>query len=282
MAIIDPKSCLYVSDVDGTLLEPKSKFSTKSVNRLNRLIDRGLQFTIATARNYDSVHPILHEVQFQIPVILFNGVYLTQFETGENLQLSNFISKSVVHHLLEKVLPLNLDPFIYTYGKRHKLYYRNTPNPGTMNYFNHLEGDGRLHKIKKYEFLEEESIAGFLLIDTFQTLEPIYHSLLDQYPEDLNLYFAEDIEMPGYYWLQMFHRNADKGSMLKKLADHLSIPLTKTIVFGDYLNDLEMFQIAGKSIAVANALPEVKAQADQIISSNAESGVLNYLESLDF
>ncbi len=282
MTIIDPKSCLYVSDVDGTLLEPKSKFSNESANRLNRLIDRGLKFTIATARNYDSVHPILKKVQFQIPVILFNGVYLTEFETGENLQLSNFISKTVFHQLLEQVLPLNLDPFIYTYGKQHRLYYRNTPNPGTMNYFNHLEGDGRLRKIKEYDFLEEEYIAGFLLIDTFQVLEPIYQSLLDQYPDHLNLYFAEDIEMPGYYWLQMFHRNADKGSMLKKLADYLGIPLNKTVVFGDYLNDLEMFQVAGKSIAVDNALPEVKSKADQIISSNAEGGVLNYLESLGF
>lgn len=88
----DPKQRLYVSDLDGTLLDTHGDFPKAWATRLNRMIDRGLKFTIATARNYDSTHPILRDVELQLPVILFNGAYLTHFETGEILDQSNFIA----------------------------------------------------------------------------------------------------------------------------------------------------------------------------------------------
>jgi hydroxymethylpyrimidine pyrophosphatase-like HAD family hydrolase len=46
------------------------------------------------------------------------------------------------------------------------------------------------------------------------------------------------------------------------------------------MNDLDMFKVAGHSIAVENALPEVKAAAQQIILSNINQGVIIYLESI--
>ena len=102
-----PKDCLYVSDLDGTLLGPGGHFPDANADRLNRLIERGLKFSIATARSYDSAHPILHRVNFQIPVILFNGVYLTEFATGNVLQLSNFIPHEAVHVSVQAWFPVS-------------------------------------------------------------------------------------------------------------------------------------------------------------------------------
>lgn len=279
---MDPKKLLYVSDLDGTLLGPYGDFPKAWADRLNRMIERGLRFTIATARNYDSAHPLLREVNLRIPAILFNGAYLTEFQTGENLDESNFIASGVVDELMEMTRQLGMDPFVYTYGERHHLYYRNATNEGSQGYLKSLEGDGRLRYVEEYEFNDDERIAGFLLIDTPETLEPVYRSLKERFPEDLNLYFAKDIARPRFHWLQMFHHHADKGTMLRTLASRLDTPLSQVVVFGDYLNDLEMFEIAGKSIAVANALPEVQAAAHQVIGSHAEGAVLDYLESLGF
>lgn len=277
-----PKDCLYVSDLDGTLLGPGGHFPDANADRLNRLIERGLKFSIATARSYDSAHPILHRVNFQIPVILFNGVYLTEFATGNVLQLSNFIPHEAVHAMLELVAPLKLDPFIYTYGAQPRLYYRNASNPGAQHYLKSLEGDGRLRQVETFEFVDDESIAGFLLIDRPMALNRIYEILKTQYKDEMNLYYAEDISNPGYYWLQAYHHDADKGSMLRKLSKHMEIPLSQVVVFGDYLNDMKMFQVAGKSIAVDNALLELKVAANEVIGRNTEGAVLNYLESLGF
>ena len=278
----DPKELLYVSDLDGTLLDMHGGFPRLWVDRLNRMIDRGLKFTIATARNYDSVHPILYEVNLQLPVILFNGAYLTHFQTGENLEQSNYIQRDVVYELLELVAPLEQDPFIYTFDERHRLYYRNAANEGSQAYLKSLEGDGRLHYVDEYQFTDSERIAGLLLIDTPAVLRTVDRQLRERFPDHLNLYFAKDIARPKYHWLQMFHHHADKGKMLRTLSQHLDTPLSQIVVFGDYLNDLEMFEIAGKSVAVGNALPEVQTVAHQVIGTNSEGAVLDYLESLGF
>jgi Cof subfamily protein (haloacid dehalogenase superfamily) len=277
-----PKDLLYISDLDGTLLQSNSRLPRKSIKRLNRMIDAGLNFTIATARNYDSVHPILREVNFRLPVILFNGVYLTDFHTGRNVLLANFISRDIIGTLLEIAGPLGIDPFLYTYGENHRLYYRSATNPGAQAYLNSLNGDDRLTRVDDYSIPESEKISGFLLIDTRQALEPIYHTLKARYPSHLSVYFAEDVSMKGYYWLQTFHQNANKGKMVRILSEHLSVPLNRIVVFGDYLNDLEMFEVAGKAIAMDNAMPEVKAMAHEIIGSNNQGAVIDYLETLIF
>lgn len=281
----DPKDLLYISDLDGTLLSSSGSISTESIQRLNHLIDRGLKFTIATARNYDSAHPILKGLNLKIPAILFNGVYLTEFKTGQNVFLADFITKEVVQEMLRLVNPKGLHPFIYSYfsnGEKHRVYYRKTTNSGAENYLASLDGDKRLRKVDDFSFAMEEKVSGFLLIDKKKALNPTYQELKKKFPEEISLYFAEDVSRKGYYWLQAYHQEANKANMIKILAKYLKLPMKNVVVFGDYMNDLGMFNIAGRAIAVSNAIPEVKRAAHEIIGSNDNGSVIDYLESLGF
>lgn len=279
---VDPRELLYISDLDGTLLSTDGLFSEDAAARLNRLIDCGLKFSIATARNHDSAHPILNGVNLKLPVILFNGVYLTDFHTGKNLHTSDFIEPRIMDEVVALVSPLGMDPFVYTFGEEHRVYYRSAGNPGARAYLDSLDNDTRLHHVREYRFSEKENISGFLLIHTKEALEPVNRTLREKYGDELNVYFAQDLCVPGYYWLQSYHQETNKGRMLSKLSQHLDIPLSRTVVFGDYLNDLCMFKMAGRAIAVANALPEVREAAHEIIGSNHEYAVIEYLESLGF
>ena len=277
---IDPRELLYVSDLDGTLLDGNGQLPEESVQRLNRLIDRGLNLTIATARNYDSAYPLLMGLNLKHPVILFNGVYLTELHTGKNIFFSNFISQKIIDKMMTIVEPRGIDPFIYTYGDKHRVYYRRARNLGAQSYVDSLAGDNRAHKVDEFVFPRSERISGFLLIDTDIALKPIYNELRSLYMDRLNIYFAQDVSNTAFHWLQSYHQEASKGKMLKRMAQHLDIPISKTVVFGDYLNDLDMFKVSGYAIAVENALPEVKSTAQQIISSNVDQGVVTYLEAL--
>ena len=278
--VTDPRKLLYVSDLDGTLLDGDGQLPEDSVKRLNQLIDKGLNFTIATARNYDSVYPLLKGLNLKHPVILFNGVYLTELHTGANLFFSDFISLDVIGKMISIAEAHNVEPFIYTYGDQHLVYYRGVNNLGAQSYIDIISSDQRANKVDEFVFSGCERISGFLLIDTGKVLEPVYAELISLYEDELNIYFARDISNPKFHWLQSFHLEANKGKMLKKMTQFLGISLSSTVVFGDYLNDLDMFKVAGYSIAVENALPEVKSSADHVISSNIDQGVIFYLESL--
>ncbi|MDP7556787.1 MAG: HAD family hydrolase [Nitrospinaceae bacterium] len=279
-ATTDPRNLLYVSDMDGTLLDGNGQLPEDSVRRLNRLIDKGLNFTVATARNYDSAYPLLRGLNLRHPIILFNGVYLTELHTGANIFFSDFISAEIIKTMMAIVEPRGIDPFIYTYGERHRVYFRSASNPGAQAYVDSMTDDDRMQKVEEFIFSQSERISGFLLIDTGVALEPVYNELRSLYIDDLNIYFAKDISNTGFHWLQSFHQEANKGKMLKRMTQHLGISLSETVVFGDYLNDIDMFKIAGHAIAVENALPEVKSVAQQVIASNVDQGVIAYLESL--
>ena len=157
----DPRKLLYVSDLDGTLLDGDGQLPENSVQRINRLIDLGLNFTIATARNYDSAYPLLKGLNIKHPVILFNGVYLTELHTGENIFFSDFISLDIIRKVVSIVETYNVEPFIYTYGEEHVAYYKGVNNLGAQSYVDIISSDKRARKVDEFVFSEHERIPGF-------------------------------------------------------------------------------------------------------------------------
>jgi HAD superfamily hydrolase (TIGR01484 family) len=65
---------LYVSDLDGTLLNPNAVLSEYTKNELNKLISCGINFTVATGRTTDAAKEIMNDIELNIPIITFNGV----------------------------------------------------------------------------------------------------------------------------------------------------------------------------------------------------------------
>lgn len=73
---------LYISDLDGTLLNSNSIVTSHSVENINLLLQKGMLFTIATARTPATVVPLLKQLQLDLPVVLMNGPYSTTYETN--------------------------------------------------------------------------------------------------------------------------------------------------------------------------------------------------------
>lgn len=74
------------------------------------------------------------------------------------------------------------------------------------------------------------------------------------------------------YYLDVTNPTADKGHAVRAFAAHWSIPLEEVAVLGDMANDIPMFEVAGFSIAMGNAPPEVQARANATTAGNDEDG----------
>ena len=79
------------------------------------------------------------------------------------------------------------------------------------------------------------------------------------------------------YFLEFNPLKATKGIALEKTASLLGLAPENFAVFGDSLNDLPMLRIAGLSVAVANARPEVISSCDEVCASNNDDGVAGFL-----
>ena len=81
-------------------------------------------------------------------------------------------------------------------------------------------------------------------------------------------------------WFSIVNSNCSKGNAIKILIKYLNVPIENTIAIGNDKNDISMFEVAGLSVAVANASEDIKNKVDYITLSNDEDGVALFLESL--
>ncbi|MCY3413163.1 MAG: HAD hydrolase family protein [Candidatus Heimdallarchaeota archaeon] len=271
---------LYISDVDHTLIRSDKTLSQYSRNIINKMHETDVKFTIASARSIFSLDSILKGVSFSLPIIEFNGAYLTDFKTKEHLQIIDLPLERVTS-ILEVGLQYNIQPFISsTYKGRDHLTCPETTNQGMYWYLkNRLEiQDPRIRYSADY--LEEESIVSLTFIGDFTLLNEIKKNLeQSKIINELSFAFYENQYSPGWWWLSINHLKANKFDRiqeLRKLYDLLDYELT---VFGDNYNDLPMMMGADRAIAVENALPEVKNESDVIIGHHNTDSVARFIET---
>ncbi len=74
------------------------------------------------------------------------------------------------------------------------------------------------------------------------------------------------------YYLDVTHREANKGNAVRMLAAHVGVDLAEVAVLGDMENDLPMFDVAGFAVAMGNASPAVQARAAAVTGTNDAEG----------
>lgn len=97
---------LYVSDLDGTLLNRKQELNEDTAKQINELIKSGVNFTIATGRG-DSARKILSEIDFKLPVIVLNGAVSYDFNKNEYVN-SKAISRETVMKIMQIINNLRI------------------------------------------------------------------------------------------------------------------------------------------------------------------------------
>ncbi|MCX7711291.1 MAG: Cof-type HAD-IIB family hydrolase [Clostridia bacterium] len=270
---------LYVSDLDGTLLNSRQEICLDSIKIINELIDEGLNFTIATARSWESVKDIVAPLNLKLPFILANGALIYDPIKGENI-VANLIEPSMFDTVMEACNSLNLHPMVFTItpGGEYKAYYREVSNCCMEGFIREREekGDNRFTLIDAYHICTKDAIYSFAFSVEKDTVDDLCERLKGKM--DLLVHYHEDVYYPGYCWLEIAHRNANKKFAAEYLKEYTGA--NKLICFGDNLNDCSMFEAADYKYAVRNANEALKKYATGIIGSNDESGVARFLQSV--
>ncbi len=266
---------LYISDLDGTLANSEKAISSRSQQVLNELIDQDIQFTIATARSYASLKDIIEPLKIKLPLILFNGALIYDPRKNKTI-LSNFLSRETAKEIIQSYEAHGITPIVYIINAdgEDKVLYKGVFNKGEDDYMgdrikNH---DDRFVQVDNfYDYLDEQ-IVSINAINTDQTLASVYAKLKQN--KEVICHYAEDI-YSKYYWLEILDRNCTKGHAVKYLKEYLNA--STLVCFGDQLNDRTMFECACERYAVANAHDDIKSLATNIILSNNEDGVAEFL-----
>lgn len=82
------------------------------------------------------------------------------------------------------------------------------------------------------------------------------------------------------HWVDVMNIDTNKGRGLQELMDIQGLNSSEVLAIGDFMNDVELLEVAGVACVVANAHPDLAAHADYVIPANTDHGVLQLLDRL--
>lgn len=269
---------LFVSDLDGTLLNNSQEISGYSLAVIHSLLKQGMLFSIATARSMDSAAPFLRKLRLQLPIIVHNGVFVLDPQTGAHIREA-LLDWRMAEEILTLFASQGISPFMFVMDseERERILFQDSCTPGEKDYCEHRtqKGDQRFCLIDDFSRWLSCKIITIIAISDRQHLCPVYERVRKKY--DLHINFAEDIYSKAY-WLEIANPRANKREAVRYLKNHVGAE--RLICFGDHLNDCPMFEIADETYAVSNAQQCLKNMATRVIGSNEENAVADCLWQL--
>jgi Cof subfamily protein (haloacid dehalogenase superfamily) len=271
-----PEKILYVSDLDGTLLNPATAISPYTARTINALIEKGLLFTYATARSLATAGVVTRPLQLRLPVILNNGVFLTDPATGEILHATT-LPEDQASRVLAIIARHQVPALVYALldGRERVSWLGAWENAGVRSYVADRPGDERLRRVEDMAALGAGEIYYIAMIEEeteARRLESLFAG-----EDNLTCLLTNDIYHREEWWLELYHRDASKAAAVETLRQ--KIGAERVVCFGDGINDLPLFRACSEAYAMGNAHPLVKQAATAVIGRNDEDGVARWLEA---
>ena len=249
---------LYVSDLDGTLLNRQQQTSTYTNQTIEKLVNQGMLFSYATARSYYSAKPATKGLSAKIPLILYNGAFIIDNQSQEIL-VSNFFLKEEVNDLTQYFNQKNFYPIVYAFiNEQEKFSY--IPSKSTKQQLDFISTRNDKRKNPVENDLYQGDVFYVSCIASKKQLESFYHDLKDRY----QCLFSKDIYSQDW-WLEILPKKATKAHAILQLKDYLQCE--KVVAFGDGMNDLSMFEINKHNFIIDKGIESLNKKATYVVDS---------------
>lgn len=257
---------LIVSDMDGTLLNSNHEVSPTFFGLFERLKKRDIRFAVASGRQYYSLMERMEPIKEDLIYIAENGAIVMENKEQKFIQPMDYED---IQELVRHIKSLGGRKYVVLCG-RDRAYIDSTAPEFMEPFLNHYE---------KYDVVEDVSEVKddvFLKL-TICDLDGAEENSL---PDVQHFKDHLQVKLAGEIWVDFNHKDAQKGNALKAIQKAHNISKEETMAFGDYLNDIELFEHSAIGYAVENAHPDVKKAAEFTTKSNDENGVELVLEDL--
>ncbi|AIY78733.1 Cof-type HAD-IIB family hydrolase [Clostridium botulinum] len=273
---------LIASDMDGTLLNNNHDIDVETVEAIRKAEEAGIIFAISTGREYDSVKGLLDKHNIRCQCILSNGAEYRD-EDGNILEVINInekYAKQIIQILDENKLPARIftDKGVFTTSTREKalqeVVFRTltfNPNLTEDEAKKMAEKEGFFTSLKYIDDVEkffEDGIEVRKFVAFHKDVE-----LIDKMKKTVGKLEGLAISSSFDDNIEITDLNAQKGIILEQVAKKMDIDIKDVMILGDSFNDYSMFEIFEESVAMKNAIPEVKEIAKYITDSNDNLGV---------
>jgi Cof subfamily protein (haloacid dehalogenase superfamily) len=256
-----------VSDMDGTLLNSNHEISKFSKETVEKIIDKGIKFFIATGRHYRDLQAYVKELSNnRIYMITSNGAVV---HTGDGELL---YTKSISNNAVQGATDLVSDDseiLINFYDDEKWLAFEK--NEYVESY--HDKSGFTAEIIEESQLSKLSIVKIYFMSFSEEKLKKLKSNIEEKYGDELTAFFST----PKF--LEVVAKGTSKAEAIKVVLEKEKLELNETIAFGDGMNDLEMLSEVGKGILMGNAHAELKEKLkkNEIIGSCDDDSVAKYL-----
>lgn len=261
------KPKLIALDMDGTLLDNKSRLSARNKKALQEAMRQGISVVIATGRMYPSALPVVKEIGTDSPCVFYNGALVRNPHTGETMY-SRGLGVEMTGEVVDYYRSKNWYIQIYS---EDRLYVVDESDPRAEFYTGIAKVPAVPLGDKFWSFRTDSTKLLGIALDAGE-----FKNMRDKTIGAFGgrLYIASSWGA----FVEMAHPDVNKARGVGIAAKSLGIDPCDVLAFGDAGNDKEMLAWAGRGVAMKEAPDSVKAAADEIAESNDEDGVALVVE----
>ena len=265
---------LFLSDLDGTLLNSNGQLSSRTAEIISDLTEKGILFTVATARTHATVMQMFEGVKLPCPLVLMNGVTIYNPVKREFI-VTHPMPTELGNKIINEFRTRNVEPMIYFQNEDTlEIYYSELTNDYQRQYVSkRTECNG-----KKFIYsptpvsIEGRKLVYLVSLDYYENLIDIYTAVSEF--DDAHCMFYKD-NYSDLYFLEIISKTVSKASGALEVKE--IVGADKMVAFGDNLNDIPLFEIADESYAVSNAEDKLKKIATGVIGCNDDDSVAEYI-----
>lgn len=268
---------LLALDIDGTLLNRKSKVTPRVREALDQAQAQGVLIALVTGRRFSSARPIVQELELSIPLVSHNGALTKNITTLETIQ----------YHPFENVTACE----VIRLGREYKADIICCDDPHGLGAMV-MEGFSPENRalemyLKKYwdSVVEVPDLLQYLQHDPIQIMFSGKCDHMDEFCQVLETRIGERAKVFQTRYRQVdltivdvLSPTASKGEAVAELARTHNIEQAEVMAVGDNHNDLPMLRYAGVGVVMDNAEDELKQLGFELTTSNEEDGVAVAIE----
>ncbi|WP_125981657.1 Cof-type HAD-IIB family hydrolase [Loigolactobacillus iwatensis] len=255
-------------DLDGTLLNSQKKISPRTVATLHRLQQQGLKIVLCTGRAINAISDYLQQLNLMPAgefVSTFNGALVrATLQKTPLLQIN--LAKSTMQPLFTFAQQVKWPVDVLDF---EQVYHITDLGPSLYQAMN---PNLKVVATTAAQLPEQHDYSKLVIATEPKQINQALSSL----PEELKAGF--NVASSRTNLLEFVPKTVTKANALDVLLTHLGWNRSNLMAFGDQANDLSMIAAANVGVAMANAIPAVKAVAEQTTLTNDQDGVAVFLD----
>lgn len=251
------------SDMDGTILNGSGHVSERTAAAIKR---SRIPFTLVSARAPIEMQESVHILNLHGPQIAFNGgLIFTPGEDGIDVISERYVPGRTARTLISAIVRHFPQVSVSLYDAKH--WYAQQADAGVRM---EQKLTGQTAQLVQWADLLRDDLPVFKIM--LITFDPQIMVALHAYINGLGI-TGISVQQSGDQYLEITSGEAKKSRGIRYIFDRFHLSRADTAAFGDGHNDLPMLNMVGYPIVMANALPEIKAVAVHVTSSNDADGI---------